>query len=75
MSRVTQIDIHFRVGDDMRRAIIRPEIGPGLRVEQIFLRTKGPFDDPKPQEINLDGEDDGKGPEVCYLIDGQMVCW
>ena len=75
MSRVTQIDIRFRVGDDERVAIIRPQTALGGRVEQIFLKTKGPFDDGKPDEITLDGLDDGKGPQVCYLIDGSMVCW
>ena len=75
MSKVTQIDIHFTVGSDERLATIRPQTAPGGKVEQIFLKTKGPFDDDKPQEITLTGADDGKGPEVCYLIDGQMVCW
>ena len=75
MSKVTQIDIHFTVGSDERLATIMPQTPLGGRVEQIFLKTKGPFKGPKPQEISLDVADDGKGPEVCYLIDGQFVCW
>jgi hypothetical protein len=78
MSRVTQIDIHFTMDGVERIATIRPQEEPGRRVQQILLDRPGPFKDPRPAAITLDGEEEpeeGKGPQVCYRIDNQLVCW
>ena len=77
MSRVTRIEIHFNVNGEDRVATIRP--GPeGRPVRQILLDTNGPFNKPRPPEITVDGgtplgvED---GPQVCYMIGSERVCW
>jgi len=77
MSRVTRIEIHFTVNGEDRVATIRPTT-QGRQVRQILLDTNGPFNRPQPPEITVDGgtalgvED---GPQVCYMIGNERVCW
>ena len=77
MSRVTRIEIHFSVNEENRVSTITPT-SVGRQVRQILLDTNGPFNKPKPPEITLDGGtalgvDDG--PQVCYMIGNERVCW
>ena len=78
MSRVTQIDIRFTLDGVERVATIRPQEEPGSRVKQIILDRPGPFNDNRPAAITLDGDgtlEEDKGPQVCYRIDNELVCW
>ena len=77
--RVTRIEIHFLVhGNQQRVATIKPKSQGGDRVKRIALDSDGPFNDKRPDMISLDGEGDltdGEGPQLCYTIDRQVVCW
>lgn len=78
MSRVTQIDIHFTVGNGERIATIKPQQEPGRRVQEILLDRTGPFNNQRPAGITLDPGPElasSDGPQVCYLVDGVRVCW
>ena len=78
MSRVTRIEIHFTVNEENRVATITPSPPAGRALKQILLDTNGPFNKPRPPEITMDGGTalgPEEGPQVCYMLGNERVCW
>jgi hypothetical protein len=79
MSKVTKIEIHFTSKNVERVATITvPKTKMNRHLQQILLVDEGPFNSPMPADFELNEGGPlkaGEGPDVCYVIDGQMVCW
>ena len=89
MAKFTEIVVHFEVDNKKRRAIIKPQ--NELPVRAIFLDNshtqlqgsiKKRSEHPPEDSVRLVDEDGATvaminedGPQVCYLVGGQLFCW
>lgn len=76
MAEFTKVVVHFPTANGERTVVIRPN-GP---VTEILLDRKVRPDLGIPPKLRplIEGGPlpaHGDGPLVCYMLDGQMVCW
>ena len=76
---ITQIDIHFSTkGGERVATITTPKSKKGRQLQQILLDQSSDDITTMPLDFTLNAGkslEDGEGPGVCYMIDGEMVCW
>jgi hypothetical protein len=88
MAKFTEIVVHFTSGGEERRAVIKPKNDVrAIFLDNSHLGLK-PSIDPQAQRppatavrledkdgnvVAMTNEDDG--PQVCYLVGGQLFCW
>lgn len=80
MARFSKVVIHFVAENAKREPRARKVvIRPGDPVSEIHLRRPVPPNAPTPAALAslVEGGDvgPGDGPLVCYMVNGELVCW
>ena len=82
MARFTKVEVHFGPEEGVRRVVVRP----GRGVDAIFLDTSAIPEGMTPRKVSsvppgltVEGQLTGgeliDGPGVCYLVNGELLCW